>query len=223
VNHKESEIDMPEPHAEPNPNFSIPGDASGRDFPGRLADACLASGIDPEGRHGRVIRIDSDTLRKKIRRFASARTAVTDADLLFVGLAFVPADPAATIPTDSERLNRLHHARLERTLADPEQALSRATVQAARLLAVVEQAVRSMGGTAEWILEGLDRPAIEALLAVPNDHRIVGMIAGFGVKWPTDEVSRSIPAATAPIDLDGFGGGFSAVRPHTGGGSGGGL
>ncbi len=213
---------MPEPHAEPNPNFSIPGDASGRDFISRLVAALLASGIDQDGRQGRLIRIDSDTLRKKIRRFASARTAVTDADLLFVGLAFVPADPASTIPTDSERLDRLHLARLERTLADPEQALARATVQAARLLAVVEQTVRSMGGTAEWILEGTDRPAIEALLAVPADHRIVGMIAAFGVKWPLDEAA-SIFAGTVPIDLDGFGGGFFAVRPHTGGGSGGGL
>lgn len=191
-------------------------------FPRLLVQTLKSCGSDKEGRHGRLIWIDSDTLRRKIRRFASARTSVTDSDLLFAGLAYDPRDPADTVPTAEERTDPVHLARVVRTLTDQQQARSRATVQAARLLASVEQAVRSLGGTVDWILEGTDRPAIEALLAVPGDHGFVGMIAALGVKCRADQAASAI-AGAAPIDLDGFGGGFPAVRPHTGGGSGGGL
>ncbi len=220
VNHKESNIDMPEPQANPDPIFANVSPLSDIGFPRLLVETLRSGGSDTQGRHGRLIWIDSVTLRRKVRRFASARTSVTDSDLLFVGLAYDPRDPSGTVPTAEERTDPVHLARVVRTLTDPQQAHSRATVQATRLLATVEQAVRSQGGTVDWILEGTDRPAIEALLAVPGDHRFVGMIAAKGVKCRAEQAAPVI-AGEAPVDLDGFGGGFPAVRPHTGGGSGG--
>lgn len=213
---------MPEPPAKPDPIFSSRVDGSAPGFTASLIEAIRSSGIDAEGRHGRLIRIESPLLRRQVRRFASGRTAITEADALFAALAYIPPEPAETVPTPAERADARHLARVTRTLADAETALNRATLQAARLLAAVEHAAVSSGGSAEWILEGTDRRQIEALLAVPADHRLIGLIAISGPGCRAGQAGSPHADAT-PIDLDGFGGGFPGVSPHTGDDAGGAL
>lgn len=206
---------MPEPQAKPVANFSSRVDGSAPGFAARLPEAIRSSGIDADGRHGRLVRIESQPLRRRVRRYASGRTAITDADALFAALAYAPPEPAETVPTPEEQADARHLARVRRTLGDPESALNRATVQAARLLAAVEHAATMSGGSAEWILEGMDLRQIEALLAIPADHRLIGMIAVRSHGCRTS-LAGSPPADAAPIDLDGFGGCFSGDLPHTG-------
>lgn len=88
-------------------------------------------------------------------------------------------------------------------------------VQAARLLAIVDETARSKGGSCDWVLEGVDWARIAEILAVPADHRICGMIAvsGPGLDFSLRKMNEIVGL---PIDRDGFGGGFERSERDTG-------
>ncbi len=215
LNDKESDIDMPEPQAERFTDFPNSDLTKSDDFGQILTRKFEAARIDPDGRHGRLVLVQSHATRRLLRRFASARESVTDADLLFVALAFLPDDPGAILRPGSVRENPQQAARLSRTLVDRPEAQRWTTIQASRLLALVDETVRSIGGSADWILEGVDWGRIAEILAVPADHRACGMIAVSG----TGSDLRSEKPGThgiVPIDRDGFGGSFDRIEPDTG-------
>lgn len=173
-----------------------------------LVRRIATTGMDTDGRHGRLILIRNPACRRKLRRFSSARTSVTDFSLLFVALAYVPQTGEQRTMITERITEPLQRSRLDRTLAEPVTMSHWTTAQAVRLMAAVDETARVLGGTAEWILEGVDWKAVADILAVPADHEIRGMIA---VNLSEQEFrnARWSETGPAPLDFDGFHGGFS--------------
>lgn len=206
---------MPEPQKEPVADFPNRYPAKSGDLARSLCRKIVESRIDREGRQGRLIMVESRSLRRNLRRYSSARESLTHADVLFVAISYLPSDFVSMIPAGANRPNPLHLSRLERTLGHPEEAQRWAIMHAAKLLAIVDDAARSCGGSCDWVLEGVDWPRIAEILAVPADHRICGLIAVSGAGFRLDEEILA-ELRSLPIDLDGFGGGFEAGEPDTG-------
>lgn len=215
VNNKESEIDMPEPQEDQVTDFPNSSTTYGIDFARMLCRNIVASRIACEGRHGRLIHVESSSTRRTIRRYASARASVTEADALFVALAYLPVEPVNTIISSEESAHPIHRMRLVRTLGDRAEYERWAIIQAARLMSAVDQTARSCGASADWILEGVEWNRISETLAVPADHRICGMIAVSlaGVRISGESFSELGPV---PIDHNGFGGGYVSREPNSG-------
>ncbi|MBI1324663.1 hypothetical protein GC170_15955 [bacterium] len=195
---------MPEPQKERFVDF--PGDSI--DMASALSRRIVETRMDREGRQGRLILVESRNVRRKLRRYASARESLTEADALFVAIAYLPhVDAASHITSGAVQPDPLHKARLVRTLGIREEAERWAIIQAARLLAFVDETAREFGGSCDWVLEGVDWDRIAEILAVPAGHRICGMIAisGPGMKLLPESLANQ---EGIPIDLNGFCGGF---------------
>lgn len=198
---------------------------SGNTFVERIARLMSECRIDREGRHGRLIHVVSPARRRKLRGYASARESVTEASWLFVALAYRPAVPHEFLSCLAVDENRRHQARLERTLGNPETARSWASAHAVRLMAIVDEAARAAGGRSDWILEGVDWRQVGDFLAVPADHFVCGMIAVYFDATEIDrpprregarEAGQEATRIAAPIDSEGFGGGFVVADPGSG-------
>lgn len=104
-------------------------------------------------------------------------------------------------------------SRLMRTFKNDEARNCWSLVHANRSMVAVESASIRMGYDVEWILEGLDRDKVAAILAIPDDHKILGFLAINRV----DE-SSSTPdfPSLAGIDYNGFGGNWPIVEQDSG-------
>jgi hypothetical protein len=172
------------------------------------SDACMRIA-------GRLILVDSPPLRRRLRGFASGRRAVTDADCLIVGLAYRRPDFSINSADSPAGQDRQHRSRLERTLGAEDSRETWAILHATRLMTVVEKAVRDAGGHAEWVTEGLDMPRIAEILAVPDDHLVLGMIAA-SLNAVAQPPAQSPVVSEPMMDRNGFGGGWPANGPASG-------
>jgi hypothetical protein len=201
-------MDMPEPPGSDESKNAEGALGMRPGFAELLARRIAATGIDADGRHGRLILIRNLACRRKLRRYSSARTSVTDFSLLFVALAYVPQTSEQRMMITERITDPLQKSRLDRTLAEPVTMSHWTTAQAVRLMAAVDETARTLGGTAEWILEGVDWKAVAEILTVPADHEVRGMIT---VNLSDQEFhdARWSETGPAPLDFDGFHGGFS--------------
>jgi nitroreductase len=160
-----------------------------------LAALCLLPGNLP----GRVIEINSLPLRRKLRGFASGREEMTEASHLFAGLAY--AEPDRLIETNQDKIIDLKHlSRLRRTWNDPTLRQQWAITQAVRLLGAIERAAEASEFASVWITEGLDFVKISEILAVPDDHLMIGFLAVNSIEPESaEDLFRS-----KLIDFDGF-------------------
>lgn len=161
----------------------------------RLLQLCLIPNVLP----GRVIEVRSAALRRSLRGFSSGREELTTADRLFVGLAYL--DPSRLIENHETRdTDPRQLSRLERTWAGDELRRQWAIVMATRLLGSIEAAADASGMNSVWINEGLDFRKISELLAVPDDHMLIGFLAISG-----GMVSEQSEDFKSPLlDYDGF-------------------
>ncbi|MFM7131455.1 MAG: hypothetical protein ACKO0V_19065 [bacterium] len=156
-----------------------------------LKQLCLAPGILP----GRVIEICQKPLRRRLRGFTSGRVEMTDSARLFAGLAWL--EPHRLIGNQTAISCDIKHlSRLKRTWNEPMLRHQWAVTQGVRLLAAIEKAASQCRLESRWIIEGLDHEKLRALLAIPDDHVLIGFLAVDGC--PSD------PACIELMDYEGF-------------------
>lgn len=185
-----------------------------------LLKKALSRVLDWPGPHaGRLIFVDSRPVRRRLRSVSSGRSAVTDSDLLFVGLACLRPDFALLDDANLSDIDPIQLSRLKRTLAGAAERRDWSIVNATRLMTAIDEAARVAGGCAEWIVEGVDKPRIVEILAIPDDHLVLGFIA----VWLSGD-DQDLPQLTfgeeVPIDRNGFGGGWPPVANSAGSGDG---
>lgn len=79
-------------------------------------------------------------------------------------------------------------------------------------MVAVESTVMQMGYDVEWILEGFDREKVATILAIPDDHQILGMIAIF--RADESVASHDFPHLDG-LDFNGFGGNWPNVQQNS--------
>lgn len=161
----------------------------------RLRQLCLIPDLLP----GRVIEVRSKPLRRSTRGFSSGREEVTEAHRLFVGLAHL--DPLRLLENyETGDFDPKQLSRLKRTFATDEQRRQWAILMATRLLGAIEAAAGESGMKSVWVSEGLDFAKMKELLAVPDDHLIIGLLAISG-----EVIEEESPEFNSPLlDYDGF-------------------
>lgn len=107
----------------------------------------------------------------------------------------------------------LERSRLMRTFQNDEARNCWSLVHANRSMVAVESASIRMGYDVEWILEGLDRDKVAAILAIPDDHKILGFLA---INRPDNSSSTPDFPSLAGIDYNGFGGNWPIVQQNSG-------
>jgi len=107
----------------------------------------------------------------------------------------------------------LERSRLMRTFENEDARYCWSLVQANRSMVAVESASIRMGYDVEWILEGLDREKIAEILAIPDDHQILGFLA---INRPDESSSTPDFPSLAGIDYNGFGGNWPIVQQDSG-------
>ena len=81
-------------------------------------------------------------------------------------------------------------------------------------MAALEIAATLCDYQVEWVLEGIDRQKIASLLAIPDDHQILGFLA---IHQPTNSSSGTLPfPSLAGLHYNGFGGNWPIDPPHSG-------
>ena len=107
----------------------------------------------------------------------------------------------------------LERSRLIRTFQHDHDRTCWCMVHATRSMVAVESAAIQMGCDVDWVLEGLDREKVAAILAIPDDHRILGMLA-------IDRINASSSPPDFPhhagLDYNGFGGNWPIVQQDSG-------
>jgi len=160
----------------------------------------------------RLIYVQSKSVRRQLRSNSSARTSVTEASWLIIGLAYLHPErlmESAVLGPETG----LERSRLMRTFQNEGARYCWSLVQANRVMVAVESASIRIGYDVEWILEGLDREKIAEILAIPDDHQILGFLA-------INRPDKSSPAPDFPIlsgiDFNGFGGNWPIVQQDSG-------
>jgi hypothetical protein len=160
----------------------------------------------------RLIYVHSKSVRRQLRSNASARTSITEASWLIIGLAYLHPERLIESTTWAPKPS-LERSRLMRTFQNEGARYCWSLVQANRVMVAVESASIRIGYDVEWILEGLDREKIAEILAIPDDHQILGFLA-------INRPDKSSPAPDFPIlsgiDFNGFGGNWPIVQQDSG-------
>ena len=160
----------------------------------------------------RLIYVHSKSVRRQLRSNSSARKSVTEASWLIIGLAYLHPERLMESAGMGPETG-LERSRLMRTFQNDEARNCWSLVHANRSMVAVESASIRMGYDVEWILEGLDREKVAAILAIPDDHKILGFLA-------INRVDKSSSTPDFPnlagIDYNGFGGNWPIVQQDSG-------
>ena len=160
----------------------------------------------------RLIYVHSKSVRRQLRSNSSARKSVTEASWLIIGLAYLHPErlmESAGVGPETG----LERSRLMRTFQNDEARNCWSLVHANRSMVAVESASIQMGYDVEWVLEGLDREKVAAILAIPDDHKILGFLA---INRPDKSSSTPDFPSLAGIDYNGFGGNWPIVQQDSG-------